>query len=145
MPVCARPGRTDPLVQLPRGGVRPLLDDHFAGVGAARARFAVLFAGVAGFVELGLANAVAAERTAAAVWVATVHATEVLSIVAVFVHLLDDAVATVIPEGRARIVAVPVLAGVLCGAIVAELEASANPIAAGVAAFRMLGDEAVER
>ena len=117
---------------------------RFAGVAAAGARLAVLFAGVAGFVELGLTNAVAAGRTAGAVRVAAVHTTEVLSIVAVFVHLLDDAVATVIPEGRARIIAVPVLAGVLSVAIVAELEASANPIAAGVAAFGMFGHEAVE-
>jgi hypothetical protein len=51
----------------------------------------------------------------------------------------------VTPKGRARIVAVPVVAGVLFGAVVAELETRANPIAAGVAAFRMLGDEAVER
>ena len=92
-----------------------------------------------------MADAVAAEWTAVAVWVASVDSAEILAVVAIFEGLLDDGIATVWSQSGAGIVAVPVLAGVLCASVIAELEAGANAVAAGIAAFGMLGDKTVER
>jgi len=121
-----------------------LFDDDFAALAATRAGFAVELARVAGFVEIRLANAVATVGAARAVGVAAVHSAEVLAVVAVFELVLDEAVAAVRAEVGACVVAVSVLAGVLARAVIAELEAGANPVATGVAALGVLGDEPVE-